>query len=294
MTQSKGTALAVTADALMATPEFQKTVLANLPINEMEFRKSLFLTIKSNSKFENGSIPIKKIMEGVIRAGRDGLICDGREAALVPYGQELQYIQMVSGLIKMAFNSGKITSINSEVVYDNDEFDYQQGDKAFINYKKLLRGNRGERYAAFAIIELKGGGVIRRIMTKDEIERIRIEFSAAGGDAKSGPKGIWLKHPDAQWEKTVLRTALKKAPLSSEEQALLQSGDDDIKLDPIDPNPPTPPVTPTAPPETSKTNAAEKLKNKAEGKTGTPPPAGDSDVVDAEVVVEGEEDLEFI
>ena len=145
MAQNQGTALARTADALMATPEFQETVLANLPINEMEFRKSLFLTIKSNSKFEDGSFPIKKIMEGVIRAGRDGLICDGREAALVPYGKDLQYIQMISGLIKMAFNTGKIKSISAEVVYDNDPFDFQLGDNAFIDYKKLLKGDRGER-----------------------------------------------------------------------------------------------------------------------------------------------------
>lgn len=296
--QDNGMAIVKSAKTYMATPEFQDTVMESLSINEDEFNNSLYLTLgalKTNAKFKRGEISVKQIMEGIIRAGRDGLVCDGREAALVPYGSDLQYIPMVSGLIKRAYQTGKIESITAEVVYENDPFDYELGDNAFITHKKLLKGDRGERYAAYASIKMMNGGIIRKVMTKDDIEKIRIEFSQAGGDAKSGPKGIWAKHPDAQWEKTAVRLALKRAPLSSKDQKFFQTTDDDIVSDPLDPvdTEPPPPVTPTAPTETSPTTAAEKLKAKAEEKT---PPAGDGNIVDAEVVDEkkADEPVDFI
>ena len=57
------------------------------------------------------------------KAAGDGLMPDGREAALVVYGSQVQYQPMVQGLVKLARNSGEIESINSEVVYENDEFE---------------------------------------------------------------------------------------------------------------------------------------------------------------------------
>ena len=41
-------------------------------------------------------------------AAKDGLYLDGREAAAVQYGQSVQYIPMVEGIIKVLHNSGLI------------------------------------------------------------------------------------------------------------------------------------------------------------------------------------------
>ena len=64
------------------------------------------------------------------KAAVDGLNIDGREAALTVFNTKVggewiskaQYMPMTLGLVKLARNSGEISTISAEVVYSNDEF----------------------------------------------------------------------------------------------------------------------------------------------------------------------------
>ena len=67
------------------------------------------------------------LMQTFMKAAQDGLYLDGKEAAAVQYGQSVQYIPMVEGIIKVLHNSGLIKTISAEVVYENDLFDYELG-----------------------------------------------------------------------------------------------------------------------------------------------------------------------
>src|SRR5690606_25721014 len=65
------------------------------------------------------------LLQAVSKAAADGLILDGREAALViDYNGAAQYRPMMRGLLKLAYNSGMVKSISVQIVHDGDEFEY--------------------------------------------------------------------------------------------------------------------------------------------------------------------------
>ena len=55
-------------------------------------------------------------MQTVYESSTDGLYLDGKEAAAVQYGNSVQYIPMVEGIIKVLHNSGLIKTLCAEVV----------------------------------------------------------------------------------------------------------------------------------------------------------------------------------
>ena len=78
----------------------------------------------------------RSLLGSCMKAAQDGLVCDGREAALVMFGQTVQYMPMVGGILKKIRNSGELASIAAHVVYENDQFDYALGD--FENFLDAL------------------------------------------------------------------------------------------------------------------------------------------------------------
>ena len=53
-----------------------------------------------------------------MKCAQDGLLPDGREAALVKFGGQVSYMPMVGGILKKVRNSGELETISSHVVYD--------------------------------------------------------------------------------------------------------------------------------------------------------------------------------
>ena len=91
------------------------------------------------------------LMQTFMKAAQDGLYLDGKEAAAVQYGQSVQYIPMVEGIIKVLHNSGLIKTISAEVVYENDLFDYELGTAPKITHKPLIVGDRGKPMCVYAV-----------------------------------------------------------------------------------------------------------------------------------------------
>ncbi|MFC6197859.1 recombinase RecT [Ponticaulis profundi] len=155
----------------------------------------------------------KTVWSACMACAKDGLIPDGRDAAIVAYrsqknGYEAQYIPMIGGLLKLIRQSGEVASISAHVVHKNDSFTYVLGDEERIEHSPALM-NRGEMIAAYAIIRTKDGGIYRDIMGADEIAKVR-----SISKAKNGPwNGPFVGE---MWKKTVLRRLAKRAPLSTD------------------------------------------------------------------------------
>lgn len=138
------------------------------------------------------------------------------EVAIVPRRNtqkgivEAQLLPQYQGLVKLAIQSGCATSVEAEVVYDGDKFDYQQGSDAYIHHKKAL-DNRGKVIATWAKVQLPGGGCHFEILTEAEIGSIRGRSQAAG-------KGYspWSTDADEMRKKTAIKRALKTMPKSVE------------------------------------------------------------------------------
>lgn len=153
------------------------------------------------------------------KAAQDGLILDGREAALVVnYKGEVQYMPMMRGLLKLAYNSGMLKSLVVETVRENDIFDYSptRADMP-IHHAIDLRKPRGEVYAVYAKAELKDGGILFDVMTTEDVNRIRDRSDAykafKADKIKSTP---WSTDWSEMARKTVFRRLSKYLPSSTD------------------------------------------------------------------------------
>jgi recombinational DNA repair protein RecT len=149
-----------------------------------------------------------------MKAAQDGLLCDNREAALVIYGDKVQYLPMIGGLLKKMRNSGQVSNVSASVVYEKDKFAYIKGDDERIEHDPYLDGDRGPLRLAYAIAWLKDGSIQREVMTRQDIEKVR-----AVSKAKNGP--AWANWESEMWRKSVLRRLHKYLPSNAEIEQLI-------------------------------------------------------------------------
>lgn len=164
-----------------------------------------------------------------LKAAQDGLIFDGREAALVMFrtkeGPKVQYMPMVYGLMKKARNSGEISSIEAHVICAGDEFTYELGDNERLIHKPNLK-IRGEAIGVYSVAKLKDGTIQREVMSRQEVEAVRKRSRAAND-------GPWVTDWNEMARKTVIRRLSKYLPASTDKEtgqnfADIVSRDDDL------------------------------------------------------------------
>ena len=200
------------------TPEFKKALPGH--ISPEKFVRTVQTAVQMNPQISKAcDTPggIQSLMAACTKAATDGLILDGREAALVTFGQQVQYIPMVAGLMKKARNSGEISNISAHVVYANDQFTYVLGDDERIEHAPKF-GERGPAIAVYAIVKMKDGTVQREVMDKDAVMRIAKQSkNATQYNPDTGQNfGEW-------WRKTVIRRISKYLPSSSDRDEFLQA-----------------------------------------------------------------------
>jgi phage RecT family recombinase len=163
------------------------------------------------------------------KAAGDGLMPDGREAALVVYNtkqkdgswaKQVQYQPMVQGLVKLARKSGEIEKLGAFVVYEKDSFKFQAGKDDIPVHSAptdengnhlWFSDNRGEPIGVWAFVKLKNGEYIDPVMlTTDRINRIatRSKISKNYNPTEGQDWEEW-------WKKAAIRNILKYAPKST-------------------------------------------------------------------------------
>lgn len=224
-------------------------VKANIAKMETEFAKALPGHITSARFVRTAQTAIsmtrnidkvrdpQSLYGAVTNAAADGLILDGREAALViDYNGVASYRPMMRGLLKLAHNSGLIKSLVVEVVRDNDIFVYAPTDQERpIVHQIDLKQPRGEVYAVYAMAVLVSGGIVFDVMTSEDVNRIRDRSDAyrafKAGKIKSTP---WSTDWSEMARKTVFRRLSKYLPSSTDRDSLHSAAeriDDDYSFD---------------------------------------------------------------
>jgi recombination protein RecT len=158
----------------------------------------------------------KTLFEACMMAAQDGLLPDGREAALVIFNTKrgdgwvkaVQYMPMVAGIRKKVYQSGEIKGLVARIAYQNDQFDVRYGDSERIDHTPNLF-DRGEMIAAYAVATYRDGSKEFEVMTIDDIEKVRKISRSAG-------KGPWADWYEEMAKKTVIRRLSKNLPLSPE------------------------------------------------------------------------------
>ena len=116
------------------------------------------------------------------------------------------------GLIDLAYRSGEVVNIGAHTVYANDKFRVTLGLNADIEHEPTM-GERGDPIAFYAYYKTKGGAYGFEYMTVEDAREHAKKFSEA---VKKGWSSPWNTNFEEMAKKTVLKKALKYAPLSTE------------------------------------------------------------------------------
>lgn len=170
----------------------------------------------------------ESVFNSLSKCAADGLIPDGKEAALVVFSKNLgtkqapqwvkaaQYMPMVDGVLKRARMSGQVTTIAAKAVHDNDSFEYWV-DENGEHFKHIPSfGNRGNLKLVYAFAKVNGD-LVFEAMELSDIERVK----AASKGSSFGPWKDWY---DRMALKSVLHRLARRLPNASEMVQMLEMG----------------------------------------------------------------------
>lgn len=171
------------------------------------------------------------------KAISDGLVLDGREAALTRFKArkqingkwetvtEVVYIPMVQGIIKRARNSGEILSWVAELVYEAEVkagmFKIKMAPVPEIYHDRMVYGDKGPIVGAYSAVRLRDGSVHYEWMDIDQLDAIKNRTKSKKIKTVNNVEveeitGPWASDPGEMYRKTVMKRHAKKLPSSSE------------------------------------------------------------------------------
>lgn len=221
-TQARDNPVAVFKQNLTAmAPEFRAALPAHVTVEK--FTRVAQTAILSNPNLMNADR--KSLFGSITKLAQDGLLPDGREAALVMFGQQVQAMPMIAGILKKIRQSGDVAKISAQVVHENDHFVVSYGfDEDVTHNPPPLDQPRGKAIGAYATAVLKDGTRLLEVMSLEEIEKVRA-VSRAG---KSGP---WVQWWGEMARKTVMRRLSKRLPMSTDLEDEVFSRDETLATD---------------------------------------------------------------
>ena len=208
--------------------EFRNALPPHIPLER--FMRVVVTAVQTSMASNNTNLlecDRRSLWQAAMRAAQDGLIADGREGAIVKYGDKAQWLPMVAGIRKKARNSGEISTWDVHCVHENDNFVLKLGDAPAIDHTYDLAKPRGKLIGAYSVALLKDGSKSYEVMSIDEIHAIRdrsIAWTAfKNGKIKSTP---WGTDEAEMARKTVAKRHAKQLPSSADLDDLLRRDDD--------------------------------------------------------------------
>lgn len=194
-------------------PEFKKALGSTVPSDR--FVRIAKTAVNSNPDLANAERT--SLLSAITQAAQDGLVIDGKEAAIVMFKGKAQYMPMVQGLTKKMRQHSDFGSISHGIVYqreiDEGRFEYVKGDNELLRHEPFTLGEKkGEIVGAYAVLTTKSGEKFRAVM---DIEAINKRL---GKGNNSPAKREWREEFII---KTVLKQLYKIAPNSGDEGGVL-------------------------------------------------------------------------
>lgn len=188
-------------------PEIKKALPS--VITPERFTRMVFTALSSTPKLQQCTP--QSFLGAMMQAAQLGLEPNTPvgQAYLIPYGNVCQFQLGYKGLLDLAYRSGEIKDIQAHEVHENDEFEYELGLEPKLKHIPAM-SNRGPVTMYYAVWHTKTGGYGFEVMSKDDV----LEF--AQKKSKSFRNGPWQTDFDAMAKKTVLKRALKYAPIATD------------------------------------------------------------------------------
>lgn len=149
------------------------------------------------------------------------------QSYLIPYKNkgvlECQFQIGYKGLIDLAYRNGQMQTIQAQAVYENDEFSYEYGLEPKLFHRPAF-SDRGELIYFYGIFRTVNGGYGMSVMSKANMDMYAKTYSKAFASEYSP----WKSNYEEMAKKTVIKQALKYAPIKTDFQRAL-TADESIK-----------------------------------------------------------------
>lgn len=137
------------------------------------------------------------------------------QAYLIPYcnhgTDEVQFQLGYKGMLDLAYRSGQVSTVQAHTVCENDKFEYELGLDPKLEHVPA-KSNRGAPIYFYAVVRMKDGGYCFAVMSNEEVEAHARKYSKAFTSNYSP----WKTNFEEMAKKTVLKKALKYAPMKTE------------------------------------------------------------------------------
>lgn len=203
-------------------PQFKAALPQHITVEK--FTRVLLTAVSTNNQLQQANRT--SLFSACMKSAQDGLLPDGREAAIVTFKSKdgtvnAQYMPMISGILKKVRNSGELSSITSQIVYEKDSFKYWvDADGEHLNHEPNLFGERGKEIGVYALAKTKDGGVYVEVLTTEQVDAVR----KASRTKDSGPWAGDFK--SEMWRKTALKRLAKRLPMSTDLEHTMHVDDD--------------------------------------------------------------------
>jgi recombination protein RecT len=187
-------------------PEFKAALPPHIPVEK--FKRVALTAIQNTPALINADR--RSLFGAFVRLAQDGLLPDGREAAIVMFGNKAQAMPMIAGILKKIRQSGEVAKVSAQVVYANDKFVVKYGfDEDVEHIPPALNEPRGDPIGAYATAVLKDGSQLLEVMSLEDIQAVRKVSRAANN-------GPWVSWFGEMARKTVMRRLSKRLPMSTD------------------------------------------------------------------------------
>ena len=161
----------------------------------------------------------RSLISAIMNAASLGLEPDNElgHANILPYGKEAKLQIGYRGLATLARRSGEVSDVQARVVYDQEGFEYEEGDNPKLYHKPASPSIRGEvRIGAYSRVLFKDGAVSINFMWAEEIEAIKARSPAVRKKQQTPwtDPDEWVQNE--MWKKSVFRNHAKMLNLTPE------------------------------------------------------------------------------
>ena len=179
-------------------------------INPSQFKNIVINEVKKSPQMQQAFLNNpKSLFASILLCAELGLnpSADVGEFYFLPFGSKITPILGYKGIINLILRSGEVSKLWSEIVYQEDDFEYELGiEPKLIHKPNHERTNKKIKYV-YAVAKLTNGETMFKVMSEKEIMEIvgMSKYPNQLYGSKKDPQG-WM------YKKTVIKQLSKTLP----------------------------------------------------------------------------------
>lgn len=197
-------------------------------LNVARFVNNAVAVMNENTQLQdfakaNGTAQIKA---GLVKGAYLGLDFMNKEAYLVPYGKQLNFMKSYTGAVKLCkkYSIRPLKDIYAKLVREGDEYSIEIiNNEPKVTFKPKPFNN-GKIQGAFAVANFSDGGIQYEEMSLEQLEKVR-----SCSKMKSGV--VWSQWTDQMYLKSVLHRLCKRIEIDFDNIEQLKYFNEEMEIE---------------------------------------------------------------